>query len=639
MLYSLFHPYLKGELAEQNYSKFEEYKNKFFNNINPYLIESNNCIEGSLFIDTSYNIYVLPRDLYKEKSVIKTNSILENFLITMTKNLQNHLNKKIILIRDECHIATKNLDSLIEKGYFIKVINFSATPKLTRGKHADVEISMESAENINLIKKIEYQNEKENLSKALEKFKVVKNQYLDLLGINPCMIIQISNKDKADEELNNIFRTLNKQHKDLKWMLIVDDEKKCDTNDTIKTKKLPVKKWKKHVKTDASVIDIIIFKMVISEGWDIPRACMLYQIRDTTSKQLDEQVIGRVRRNPILLNFEDYSIEAQNLASTAYIWGIKNKKDTVIQPIQLYGELHKNIIQKEISINTTIINDSKILTKTFQLPKLIEQQPKPVVYESIFKLYKKISKSNASVKKLYDKYVTSYDKWFKFANNIDIITNKTEEIICDYNNTMEICTDEKNKKIEYSIPFYSCFTKSTEHQLDIDNWIWKLEDNSFNEFSFDSQAEYEWCKILNNLKSLNINGENIIKKIKIKSYKFNKDISLYGKNYIYNSQIKFQYSSNGIYNSYPDFIMKDYKNNIHIFEVKSVNKSSSINIDEEEYNKKVNILKECYKHSSRLLPYLFYLPIKKNDNWQIFLYKNYKEKIISLESFINSFDK
>ena len=33
--------------------------------------------------------------------------------------------------------------------------------------------------------------------------------------------------------------------------------------------------------------------MVISEGWDIPRACMLYQIRDSKSKQLDEQVMGR----------------------------------------------------------------------------------------------------------------------------------------------------------------------------------------------------------------------------------------------------------------------------------------------------------------------------------------------------------
>lgn len=62
--------------------------------------------------------------------------------------------------------------------------------------------------------------------------------------------------------------------------------------------------------------------MVISEGWDIPRACMLFQIRDSKSKQLDEQVIGRVRRNPRLLDFENLSDEAQKLAMTSWVWGI-----------------------------------------------------------------------------------------------------------------------------------------------------------------------------------------------------------------------------------------------------------------------------------------------------------------------------
>lgn len=87
-------------------------------------------------------------------------------------------------------------------------------------------------------------------------------------------------------------------------MLIVNNDKECDTNDTFKAKKLPVSKWKDYAKENSSTIDIIIFKMVITEGWDIPRACMLYQMRDSKSKQLDEQVMGRVRRNPRLLDFE-----------------------------------------------------------------------------------------------------------------------------------------------------------------------------------------------------------------------------------------------------------------------------------------------------------------------------------------------
>ena len=134
------------------------------------------------------------------------------------------------------------------------------------------------------------------------------------------LIIQISNKDKAEEELNNIIKPALANHQDLKWIYISGNEKECDSNDTIK--KLPVSKWKDYMKLPRSSISIIIFKMVISEGYDIPRACMLYQIRDSQSKQLDEQVMGRVRRNPRLLDFETLSEKAKELAMTAWIWGI-----------------------------------------------------------------------------------------------------------------------------------------------------------------------------------------------------------------------------------------------------------------------------------------------------------------------------
>ena len=82
------------------------------------------------------------------------------------------------------------------------------------------------------------------------------------------MIIQISNKDTADKELKEkIYPALNSSDfNDLKWMLIVDKEKDCDTNDRIKTAKLPISKWKNYAKSNNSSIDIIIFKMVITEG-------------------------------------------------------------------------------------------------------------------------------------------------------------------------------------------------------------------------------------------------------------------------------------------------------------------------------------------------------------------------------------
>ena len=70
---------------------------------------------------------------------------MENFLqnITLKKWLGGQ-EKKVYLIKDECHIATNNLDDLSVE-YFEKIYNISATPKLSRGQQPDVEITNEEA--------------------------------------------------------------------------------------------------------------------------------------------------------------------------------------------------------------------------------------------------------------------------------------------------------------------------------------------------------------------------------------------------------------------------------------------------------------------------------------------------------------
>ena len=314
----------KGDLARQNYNKFCEYSEKGdFPHINPFLISSEIADEERLFVPIDYNVYLLPRDLYKAKSRLMQGA-MESFLQNLTMDkFFGGCGKKIYLIKDECHIATKNLDTLSEK-FFAKIMNFSATPNLKRGQNPDVEIKDDEAVAVKLIKQVELGDDEDTVEDAIVKFESIKKDYHNLLGVNPGLIIQISNKDRAEYEWNNIvLPELNKaEHQDLKWMLIVDDDKKCDTNDILKAKKIPVSRWKDYAKEGTATIDVIVFKMVISEGWDIPRACMLYQIRDTKSKQLDEQVMGRVRRNPRLLDFETLSVSAQNLAMTAWVWGI-----------------------------------------------------------------------------------------------------------------------------------------------------------------------------------------------------------------------------------------------------------------------------------------------------------------------------
>ena len=103
-----------------------------------------------------------------------------------------------------------------------------------------------------------------------------------------------------------------------------------------------------------------------------------------------------------------------------------------------------------------------------------------------------------------------------------------------------------------------------------------------------------------------------------------------------NSEIRFEYYQNGVHFSYPDFVMKDKKGRIHIFEVKSVNVSKAAQIDSEEYKSKILALKDCYKRCSVLTGYCYYLPILKDEVWQITLIADGKESSITKDSFVKS---
>lgn len=90
---------------------------------------------------------------------------------------------------------------------------------------------------------------------------------------------------------------------------------------------------------------------------------------------------------------------------------------------------------------------------------------------------------------------------------------------------------------------------------------------------------------------------------------------------------------------HPDFVMKDHKGRIHLFEVKSVNRTAGSNIDSSEYEDKVRQLKACYLACSKKLDgYIFYLPLLKDDTWQITRFCNGVEDMLSEESFRESLE-
>lgn len=602
----------KGGLDKQNYDKFCEYVTKgYFTQLKPYLISSEIAGEERLFIPTDYNVYILPSDLTKSGGRLMQGP-LSNFLINITSSLYGE-NKTLYLIKDECHIATTNLD--LSLSFFTKTFYFSATPKLSRGQYPDVFVKDDEAENVHLIKSIEWGDQEDSLEKAILKYKEIKEDYNNKLGVNPCLIIQISNKNKENEELAKIYDVLS-SHQDLKWMLIVNDSKKCDTNDQLKTK-LSVEKWKEFVKEPGSNIDIIIFKMVISEGWDIPRACMLYQIRQTSSEQLDEQVIGRVRRNPRLLDFEKLPSDAQKLAQTAWVWGNKPKEYN-----KIYGVKWKEgfDIASNLKIITTRLKPL-IKNPDLDLARFINSKTPKIVHKSIFDIGRKLKTVDNQIKNLIYDYATDFTKWWQAVDFLPDIEKENNKFYNDYVQSMQIGE-------VVSFPVFSHYTDNKNY-VNIGNWLWKRRDGQ-DKFSFDSEAEREWASIL---KDVSEDSKQLNSQQTASFDGMDPKVCLWGKNYLPNSPIKFEYYMGTPLNSYPDFIMKDKLDRIHVFEVKSMNKSSSLLMDEKLYQDKIRELKKCYQQASKITNQIFYLPVIVEDTWQITRFLNGEEETLSKEQF------
>lgn len=187
---------------------------------------------------------------------------------------------------------------------------------------------------------------------------------------------------------------------------------------------------------------------------------------------------------------------------------------------------------------------------------------------------------------------------------------------------MDLRKDDHGNVVFSSFPSSSSYVDNGNYNS-VNNWAWKRIDG-LKKFSFDSEAEREWCDVLKNLAEDGLaRSVNVAKEIEPNLFD-DQNVEtklLWGKNFLEMSDVKFEYYSNGIHASYPDFIMEDCEGRIHLFEVKSLN-SSSMQIDSEAYQDKVRELKECYKHASVKTGHIFYLPVLDGDIWHITRFVN-----------------
>lgn len=260
-------------------------------------------------------VYIFGKSTFGRGRIFTERHIIDDF-VDEVKNI----GYKLIYIRDEAHIGditrsdteTKLFEELMQTNADF-IVKMTATPNLSDPNVKFVQIfesdinDGDKNENKWLLKTEptlllnDNMNEDELLEHAILKFKDVKESYKSLekdgVNIYPALLIQVSNEptNKDDKKvffdaLDDIKRKLD--YHGMSWVRYFGDNDK-ESNSVYKDKFSLDDITQLDNPTDA-----VIFKIGPSTGWDIPRACMLLQLRKVCSDKLSIQTVGRIKRNP-----------------------------------------------------------------------------------------------------------------------------------------------------------------------------------------------------------------------------------------------------------------------------------------------------------------------------------------------------
>ena len=545
-------------------------------------------------------------------------------------------NYKLIYIRDEAHVglekeeknASKFLDydddiskSNDENIRFEKkiqeaasfIVKMTATPK---GKYEQVIITEKDLENdnIHLLKNKMEQNsglgfEKSStidniqlLQIAIKKFKEIKNKYIDfknepgLININPAMLIQVSDKFKGNEKefeenINLIVKTL--KENGLTYAKYFSSEKIDSDQRAIKSLQ--------DISRNSSDIDTIIFKVGPATGWNIPRACMLIQLRNVSSNTLNIQTIGRIKRNPN----PNYPFPNESIANQYFIYtnnDVKNSSEIVTYKLKKqymqnhikFGsgkinlEIHKQILNSK-EYNEKIISLLDKDKVQFYLNEALDYYNKngflkglvikykdknnherDCVYQKIYniielqKFNNKFQVQNSNI--LTKDIILNIKSWFykqKFQNSIHLCwyvlkNNYFDLIVEEYKQGIEIIkrkTRDKEYLLEFSntLPQIFSISKSKKNIINIsdEHYAYQniIKNSDQNKHYTDSEAEN---KFLSRISDFIADDEDLTNNIKI----WTKNPVHEGISYQYYSE-----TNNSILNSYPDILIVIEKNN------------------------------------------------------------------------------
>ncbi|WP_412031246.1 DEAD/DEAH box helicase family protein [Metamycoplasma buccale] len=380
---------------EQNLIEYKRYINGLFSierKESPSIVKIKNK-------DTTYNldpeenkVIIFGSSSFGKGRIFTEQELFNGFLDQIEKQKYT-----LIYIRDEAHhggnvdkskifkdfeFSNKKINLKFEEAKFEYkiqevakyIIKMTATP---RGKNKLIYIDEQELNNdsTKLLKNKQIYNKgignlKENeiddiklLEQACITFKEIQKEYAnnneELKNIRPAMLIQVDNepdkKKKPNEyeifqdNINEIIKKLDQF--DLKWVKYFSNEK-IESISLINLDKNQKVNLKEISKNDANC-DVILFKIGPATGWNIPRACMLVQLRNVSSKNLSIQTVGRIKRFPNP-SYPKNMIPWSSISNNYYIYSNTIAQDTFRQTLVLKEKF------KNEKFPYGIINEQKV---------------------------------------------------------------------------------------------------------------------------------------------------------------------------------------------------------------------------------------------------------------------------------------
>ncbi len=310
-----------SDLPKQFAIKLEEYKKYLNNNYSVEIKESpsknkmkNKDQEASIIAEDN-KVIIFGKSSFGKGRILTEYGAFDSFIDQIKTE-----GYKLIYIRDEAHVGLKQQKGVVQEEKIVKKNN----EEQSLHNNADFVVRMTATPDPKykqiIIKETELQNDEKSLLKtndvfnknikktgkkeiidsdlleiALDEFKNIKTKYSkNKSEINPAALIQVSSlsKELKEEDLDKRVAEYKKviESKGLTWAVYFGNQKDSSLKEEVNLLNLS---------SSISPIDVIIFKVGPATGWDIPRACMLIQLRDVASDTLNQQTIGRIKRNPI----------------------------------------------------------------------------------------------------------------------------------------------------------------------------------------------------------------------------------------------------------------------------------------------------------------------------------------------------